>query len=59
MLDSLEDKITRDLHLTSYNTADDIFRVLKNRFGNQTAIAIEIVEELQRIPPVRGHQPYK
>ena len=51
--------MTRDLHLTSYNTAEDIFRVLENRFGNETAIAIEIVEELQRIPPVKGHQPRK
>ena len=59
LLDSLEDKITRDLHLTSYNTAEDIFRVLENQFGNRTTIAIEIVEELQRIPPVKGYQPHK
>lgn len=57
LLDSLDEKITRDLRLTSYNTADDIFRVLENRFGNQTVIAIEIIEELQRIPAIRGHQP--
>lgn len=57
LLDSLDDKIRRDLRLISYNTADDIFRVLENRYGNQTAIAIEIVEELQRIPAVRSHQP--
>ncbi len=43
----------------SYNTADDIFRILENRFGSQTAIAIEIVEELQRLPAVKGHQPKK
>ena len=59
LLHSLEDRTTRDLRLTSYNTAKDIFCVLENRFGNRTAIAIEIVEELQRIPPVRGHQPRK
>ncbi|XP_032434156.1 uncharacterized protein LOC116729604 [Xiphophorus hellerii] len=57
LLDSLDDKITRDLRLTSYSSAEDIFQVLENRYGNQTAIAIEIVEELQRIPAVRGHQP--
>ena len=57
LLDSLEDKIRRDLRLTSYNTAEDIFQVLENRFGNRTTIAIEIVEELQRIPPVKAYQP--
>ncbi|KAM9744612.1 uncharacterized protein ACNS7B_011761 [Menidia menidia] len=57
LLDSLDEKITRDFRLTSYNTPEDIFQVLENRYGNQTAIAIEIVEELQRIPAVRGHQP--
>lgn len=59
LLDSLDDKIMRDLRLMSYNTADDILRVLENRFGNQTAIAIEIVEELQRLPAVKSHQPKK
>lgn len=58
LLDSLDNKITRDLRLNTY-TAGDIFRVLENRYGHQTAIAIEIVEELQKIPPVRNHQPWK
>ncbi len=56
MLDSLDEKIVRKLRLTTYNTADDIFRVLKNRYGNVTAIAIEIVEDLQKIPAIRSHQ---
>ncbi|XP_058477623.1 uncharacterized protein LOC131448851 [Solea solea] len=59
LLDSLEDKITRDLRLTAYNTSDDIFRVLENRYGNQTSIAIEIVEEIQKMPAVKSHQPRK
>lgn len=59
LLDSIDDKITRDLHLTTYNTADDIFRVLGNRYGNQTSITIEIVEELQKMPAVRSTQPRK
>ncbi|KAJ8260443.1 hypothetical protein GJAV_G00182210 [Gymnothorax javanicus] len=49
----------RDLRLMTYNTADDIFCVLENWFGSQTAIAIEIVEELQRLPAVKSHQPRK
>ena len=59
LLDSLEDKITRDLRLTTYNTADDIFRVLENRYGNQVSIAIEIVEELQKMQSVKSYQPRK
>lgn len=59
VLDSLEERVVRDLRLTTYNTADDIFRVLENRYGNVTAIAIEIVEDLQKIPAIRGHQPRK
>lgn len=59
LLDSLDEKIMRDLRLMTYNTADDIFRVLENRFGSRTAITIEIVEELQRLPAVKSHQPKK
>lgn len=59
LLDSLEDRITRDMRLTSYQEADDIFRVLENRFGNHTAIAIEIVQEVQKMPAVKNHQPRK
>lgn len=59
LLDSLEEKVARDLRLSSYGTADEIFRVLENRFGNKSAIALEIVEELQALPPVKGHQPRK
>lgn len=59
LLDSLEEKVARDLRLSTYGTADEIFRVLENRFGNKTAIAVEIVEELQALPPVKSHQPRK
>ena len=59
MLDSLDDRIKKDFHLTTYNTADDILRVLENRYGNRTAIAIEIVEDLQKMSSVRSSQPRK
>ncbi|RXN19172.1 gag-pol fusion poly [Labeo rohita] len=59
MLDSLNEKIVRELHLSTYNSADNIFRVLENRYGNVTAIGIEIVEDLQKIPAIRSHQPRK
>lgn len=59
LLDSMDDKVTKDLRLSTYNGAEDIFRVLENRYGNRTTIAISIVEELERIPPVRGNQSRK
>ena len=34
LLDSLDDKFKKDFRLTTYNTADDILRVLENRYGN-------------------------
>lgn len=59
LLDSIDVRIVKDLRLSSYNTAADIFRVLKNRYGNNYAITMEIVEELERIPVIRGNQPRK
>ncbi len=57
LLDSVDEKTIRDLHLTTYTTAEEVFRVLENRFGNKTTIALEIVEELQRLQAVKGNQP--
>ncbi len=59
LLDSIDGRIVKDLRLSSYNTAEDIFRVLTNRYGNKYAITMEIVEELERIPVMRGNQPRK
>ncbi|XP_048035062.1 uncharacterized protein LOC125260633 [Megalobrama amblycephala] len=57
LLDSIDDRIVKDLRLSSYNTAEDVFRVLTNRYGNKYAITMEIVEELERLPVMRGNQP--
>lgn len=51
--------MTKDLCLTMYSTADEIFGVLESRYGNKTSIALEIVEELQQTPPVKRNQPRK
>ena len=59
LLDSLDEKVARDLRLSTYSSSDEIFRILENRFGNQATIALEIVEELQATPPVRSGQPRK
>lgn len=57
LLDSLDEKVAKDLRLSTYNSSDEIFRVLDNRFGNKATIALEIIEELHAIPPVRNGQP--
>lgn len=57
LLDSLDERVAKDLRLSTYTSADEIFRVLENRYGNQATIAIEVIEELYAIPPVRGNQP--
>lgn len=59
LLDSIDDTTSRDLHLSTYSTANDIFRVLENRFGNKTNNAIEIIEALQSLPSVKSDQPRK
>lgn len=59
LLESVEDKISRDLHLSTYSTAEDMFRVLENRYGNKSTIALEIIEELEKIPAMRTNQPRK
>lgn len=51
--------MTKNLHLSSYSNADEILHLLENHFGTQTAIAIEIVEELQRLLAVSGQGPCK
>ncbi|TWW79408.1 hypothetical protein D4764_10G0004380 [Takifugu flavidus] len=59
LLDSVEDRTAKDLRLSSYTTAEDIFRVIENRYGNKSTIALEILEELEKMPHVRGNQPRK
>lgn len=59
LLDSVDERICRDLRLSTYNSAEDMFRVLQNRYGNKPTIALEIIEDLERIPPLKSHQPRK
>lgn len=59
LLNSVEDKIMKDLRLSTYNTAEEIFRVMENRYGNKATIVIEILEELEKMAPVKGNQPRK
>lgn len=51
LLDSVEEKTSRDLRLSTYNTAEDIFRGLKNRCGNKSTLALEIIKDLENSRP--------
>lgn len=57
LLNSIDKRTARELRLSTYPTADEIFKVLDKRFGNKTAIVIEIVKELQMLPPLKADDP--
>lgn len=59
LLESVDDKISKDLRLSTYATANDMFRVLENRYGNKSTITVEILEDLDKMPHVNGNQPRK
>lgn len=59
LIHSIDAATSRDLRLSTYATADDIFRVLESRYGNKTNNALEIVEALQSLPSVKNNQPKK
>ena len=59
LLDCMEEKVKNDVKLTSYSTVEDMFRVLENRYGNRSTIALQIVAELEKTPAVKGDQPRK
>lgn len=58
-MESVDDKISKDLRLSTYATANDMFRVLENRYGNKSTITVEILEDLEKMPHVKGNQPRK
>ncbi|XP_077457237.1 uncharacterized protein LOC144074602 [Stigmatopora argus] len=59
LLESVDGRICRDLGLSTCQTAEDIFRMLENRFGNKATIALEIVGDLDKIPVLTSDQPRK
>ncbi|XP_077467834.1 uncharacterized protein LOC144083693 [Stigmatopora argus] len=59
LLESVDGRICRDLSLSTCQTAEDMFRILENRFGNKLTIALEIVEGLEKFPILTSDQPRK
>ena len=54
LLGSLDDKVKRDLVVSSCGSAADVFRVLDNRYGNKPKIVLLISKEVQE--PLKGNQ---
>jgi len=59
LLGSLDDKVKRDLVLSSCRSPADVFRVLDNKYGNKPKIVLLISKEVQELPPIKGNQPRK
>ncbi|KAL2076309.1 hypothetical protein ACEWY4_028093 [Coilia grayii] len=59
LLASLSDRVKKDLVLSSCATADEMFRRLDNRFGNNAKIVLKISEEVEGLPSVKGNNPRK
>ncbi len=59
LLASLDDRVKKDLVLSSCALADERFRRLDNRFGNKAKIVLKISEEVQGLPAVKGENPRK
>ncbi|XP_077470984.1 uncharacterized protein LOC144085517 [Stigmatopora argus] len=59
LLESVDGRICRDLSLSTCQTAEDMFRILENRFGNKATIAVEIIEGLEKFPILTSDQPRK
>ena len=55
LLGSLDEKVKRDLVLSSCGSADDVFRLLDNKYGNKPRIVLLISKEIHGLPPVKGN----
>nr|XP_057947594.1 uncharacterized protein LOC131141648 [Doryrhamphus excisus] len=57
LIESIDEKIIKDLSLRSYSTDKDIFRALESKYGNKSAINLDLLKKLQDLPPVEGNDP--
>lgn len=59
LLNSLTEDIKKDLVLSSCKSANDVFKLLDNKYGNKAKIVLLIANEVQSLPPVEGDNPRK
>lgn len=59
LLNSLDEKVKKELVLTSCGSTKDIFKLLDNKYGNKAKIVLLITNEVQSLPPIKGNNPRK
>lgn len=59
LLSSLSKRVKNDLVLSSCGSADDVFRLLDNTFGNKAKIVLMISNEVRSLSPVKSNNPRK
>ncbi|RXN38928.1 gag-pol fusion poly [Labeo rohita] len=57
LLNSLHERVKKDLVLSSCGSADEMFRLLDSKYGNKGKIVLMIINEIQSLPPVKGNNP--
>lgn len=57
LLNSLHEKVKKDLVLSSCGSADDMFRLLDSKYGNRAKIVLMITNEVQSLPSVKENNP--
>lgn len=57
LLNSLHEKVKKNLVLSSCESAEDMFGLLESKYGNKAKIVLMITNEVQSLPPVKGNYP--
>ena len=57
LLNSLHEKVKKDLVLSSCGSADEIFWLLDSKYRNKVKIVLMITNEVKSLPPVKGNNP--
>lgn len=54
LLNSLHERVKKDIVLSSCGSADDVFRLLDSKYGNKAKI---VTNDVQSLPPIKGNNP--
>lgn len=57
LLNSLDERVKKDLVLSNCASAAEVFRLLDNKYGNKAKIVLLITNEVQSLPPLKGNNP--
>lgn len=57
LLNSLHEKVKKDLVLSSCGSADDVLRLLNSKYVIKAKIVLMITNEVHSLPPLKGNNP--